>query len=233
MVNDRDTEQQALEDEDESEDDDYVPSASEGEDDGDVEGVVDSDSDVETEGKRRKKFKDVSSKKLAGDDVTKVMSPEEEKAKSDALWAELNADDKPVTKAATSASSSSFKKSTEEVVNDDKGPLATLKVATLPTVSGLAALRQASSGLKPKPATSRLSSLVAGFGKKNQPSTLLKTKADWDSYKSEAGISEELREHTKSKDSFVERQAFLQRTDVRQFEQEKAVRDRNRARQMK
>lgn len=71
----------------------------------------------------------------------------------------------------------------------------------------------------------RLSSL-----KKKKDSVLTKSVKDWQELKQEEGLTEELAEHTKSKDSFVERQAFLQRADLRQFEQEKSVRDKIRSR---
>ena len=73
----------------------------------------------------------------------------------------------------------------------------------------------------------RLSALT-----KKKEGVLAKSKSDWERMKKEEGLVEELSEHVKSKDSFVERQAFLQRADVRQFEQEKSVRDKIRARRL-
>lgn len=75
-----------------------------------------------------------------------------------------------------------------------------------------------------------INDLVANLGKKQKLSTLNKTKLDWDMFKQEEGIADDLKNHTKNKNSFVERQAFLQRTDLKQFELEKSIRDKNRTR---
>ena len=74
-----------------------------------------------------------------------------------------------------------------------------------------------------------LADRLSALGKKKE-SVLTKSQRDWQQLKQDEGLVEELAEHTKSKDSFVERQAFLQRADVRQFEQEKSVRDKIRSR---
>ncbi|XP_065199957.1 craniofacial development protein 1 isoform X10 [Planococcus citri] len=73
-----------------------------------------------------------------------------------------------------------------------------------------------------------LSSVLGQIGKKNKLSILEKTKLDWNSYKKEEGIDEQLKIHNKGKDGFLERQDFLQRTDLRQFEIEKAMRSSSR-----
>lgn len=61
-------------------------------------------------------------------------------------------------------------------------------------------------------------------GKKQKMSTLEKSKMDWDAFKSEEGITEELAIHNRGKEGYVERKNFLERVDHRQFELEKAVR---------
>ncbi|KAM4733937.1 craniofacial development protein 1 [Anableps anableps] len=61
-------------------------------------------------------------------------------------------------------------------------------------------------------------------GKKQKMSTLEKSKMDWDAFKSEEGITEELAIHNRGREGFVERKNFLERVDHRQFELEKAVR---------
>ncbi|XP_060779940.1 craniofacial development protein 1 [Neoarius graeffei] len=60
--------------------------------------------------------------------------------------------------------------------------------------------------------------------KKPKMSTLEKSKLDWDSFKVEEGISEELAIHNRGKEGYVERKNFLERVDRRQFELEKNVR---------
>lgn len=61
-------------------------------------------------------------------------------------------------------------------------------------------------------------------GKKQKISTLEKSKMDWDAFKSEEGINEELAIHNRGREGYVERKNFLERVDHRQFELEKAVR---------
>ncbi|CAG7834517.1 unnamed protein product [Allacma fusca] len=64
--------------------------------------------------------------------------------------------------------------------------------------------------------------------KKQKMGTLEKTKLDWQAFKKDKGIEDELKTHVKSKDGYVDRQEFLQRTDLRQFEIEKNLRARQR-----
>ena len=70
-----------------------------------------------------------------------------------------------------------------------------------------------------------LSNRLTALRPKKKESVLSRSKTDWERLKQDEGLVEELSEHLKSRESFVERQAFLQRADVRQFEQEKSVRD--------
>lgn len=73
-----------------------------------------------------------------------------------------------------------------------------------------------------------LSGLLGRFGgKKPKMSTLEKSKMDWDAFKSEEGITEELAIHNRGREGYVERKNFLERVDHRQFELEKAVRLNN------
>ncbi|XP_037539151.1 craniofacial development protein 1 [Nematolebias whitei] len=70
-----------------------------------------------------------------------------------------------------------------------------------------------------------MSSLLGRIcGKKQKMSTLEKSKMDWDAFKSEEGITEELAIHNRGKEGYVERKNFLERVDHRQFELEKEVR---------
>lgn len=85
----------------------------------------------------------------------------------------------------------------------------------------------------PPKRSSGLGSLVSSLTKKPKMSTLNKTKLDWEGYKKDEGLEDELRNHRKNKDNFVDRQAFLQRTDLKQFEKEKAIREKQRLTQSK
>ena len=73
-----------------------------------------------------------------------------------------------------------------------------------------------------------LSSILGQIGKKNKLSILEKSKLDWNSFKKQEGIEEQLQTHNKGKDGFLEKQDFLQRTDLRRFEIEKAMRTSSR-----
>ncbi|EFN78166.1 craniofacial development protein 1 [Harpegnathos saltator] len=73
-----------------------------------------------------------------------------------------------------------------------------------------------------------ISSVLGQIGKKAKISTLEKSKLDWDSYKKQENIEEELHTHNKGKDGYLERQDFLQRADLRQFEIEKQLRNSSR-----
>jgi len=73
-----------------------------------------------------------------------------------------------------------------------------------------------------------LSSVLGQIGKKTKLSVLEKTKLDWDGFKKNEGLNEELKTFNKGKDGYLERQDFLQRTDVRQFEIEKSLRQTKR-----
>ncbi|XP_055002351.1 craniofacial development protein 1 [Sorex araneus] len=80
----------------------------------------------------------------------------------------------------------------------------------------------AGSGLK-RP--SGMSSLLGKIGAKKQKlSTLEKSKLDWESFKEEEGIGEELAIHNRGKEGYIERKAFLDRVDHRQFEIERDLR---------
>lgn len=67
-----------------------------------------------------------------------------------------------------------------------------------------------------------LSSVLGQISKKPKISTLEKSKLDWESFKDQEGIHDELQNF--NKDGFLEKQAFLQRTDERQFEIERDIR---------
>ncbi|XP_030366891.1 craniofacial development protein 1-like [Strigops habroptila] len=174
------------------------------------------------------------------------------KKKEDALWASFLSDvgQKPKAVAATQAEKAEGEKSgnklqkkpkdsgkvtitkifdfadeevrvTKEVDSTSKEAKAFLKQqekwqsaapSSLPTVSGVK-----------RP--SGMSSLLEKIGSKKQKmSTLEKSKLDWENFKEEEGIVEELAIHNRGKDGYIERKAFLERVDHRQFEIERDLR---------
>ncbi|ERE78264.1 craniofacial development protein 1 [Cricetulus griseus] len=89
-------------------------------------------------------------------------------------------------------------------------------------VTSAAAALPAGSGIK---RSSGMSSLLGKIGaKKQKMSTLEKSKLDWESFKEEEGIGEELAIHNRGKEGYIERKAFLDRVDHRQFEIERDLR---------
>lgn len=73
-----------------------------------------------------------------------------------------------------------------------------------------------------------MSSILGKLGsKKMKMSTLEKSKLDWECFKEQEGISDELAIHNRGKDGYIERKAFLERVDYRQFELEREIRLKN------
>ena len=51
-----------------------------------------------------------------------------------------------------------------------------------------------------------------------------KSKADWDRFVAAEGIREDLATHNRGRNGYLERRAFLERTDYREFERERDIR---------
>lgn len=81
-------------------------------------------------------------------------------------------------------------------------------------------------GKRPPMRTGGLSGLASQLSgnKKQKLSVLEKSKLDWDTFKQDEGITEDLKTFNQGKMGFLERQAFLERADVKQFEIEKNFR---------
>lgn len=74
-----------------------------------------------------------------------------------------------------------------------------------------------------------IGNVLSHLGRKQKISTLEKSKLDWDRFKKDENIEEELQKHNKGKDGYLERQDFLERADLRRFEIEKNIRNVERA----
>ncbi|XP_062535352.1 craniofacial development protein 1-like [Armigeres subalbatus] len=109
-------------------------------------------------------------------------------------------------------------------VTEDVSRSQTLKTASKPALGAFNGNAGTVKQLGARPSGGGLGAVLSQLGKKNKLSTLEKTKLDWNSFKRTQGIEEELQTHNKGKDGFLERQDFLQRADVRQFEIEKSFR---------
>ncbi|XP_014641346.1 PREDICTED: LOW QUALITY PROTEIN: craniofacial development protein 1-like [Ceratotherium simum simum] len=159
---------------------------------------------LSTQVKKGEETEETSSSKLLVKAEELEKSKETEKVKITKVF-DFAGEELRVTKEvdATSKKAKSFFKQ-----NEKKNPQANVPAA-LPSLP-------AGSGLK---RSSGMSSLLGKFGaKKQKMSTLEKSKLDWESFKEEEGISEELAIHNQGKEGYIERKAFLDRVDHRQFE---------------
>ncbi|XP_050075333.1 craniofacial development protein 1 [Anopheles maculipalpis] len=183
------------------------------------------------------------------------LDEEEEKRRTDALWADFlgggsSSNSSPQKGKTTTTKVAEVKKSVPEVKSTPSAKAAPENKR--PTVAQLfefageqivltednnGKVNEASSAVLkpsiPKTVTPRasggLGSVLSQISKKTQLSTLEKTKLDWNSFKRSQGIEEELQTHNKGKDGFLERRDFLERTDYRQFEIEKTLRQTKRS----
>nr|CAI5819964.1 unnamed protein product [Callosobruchus analis] len=71
---------------------------------------------------------------------------------------------------------------------------------------------------------SGINNVLSQLSKKPKISTLEKSKLDWDKFKKEENIEEELQTFNKGKDGYLDKQDFLERADLRRFEIEKEIR---------
>ncbi|XP_034249859.1 craniofacial development protein 1 [Thrips palmi] len=184
------------------------------------------------------------------------LTEEEEKKKADSLWADFMKDVGPIkrptpasSKAGNSSSSPAVKTALPKTVSTEKENKVENKVKitqifefagekvevtkevaadstearlSLPIAGG------PSRGTAPRGRGGGLSAVLSQIGKKSKISTLEKSKLDWERFKRDEGLQEEIQTHNRGKDGYLEKQDFLQRADLRQFEIEKQLRSNNR-----
>ncbi|XP_078067060.1 craniofacial development protein 1 isoform X5 [Mustelus asterias] len=150
-----------------------------------------------------------------------------EKKKADDLWASFLSDvgqkPKPVATTPTSRKENILvdqEKLSEpqDVVKDSEKPKALGKV-TITKVFDFAGEE-----VKVKRPSAIGNILGKMGGKKQKMSTLEKSKIDWEAFKEKEGISDELAIYNRGKEGYIERKAFLDRVDHRQFELERDIR---------
>jgi hypothetical protein len=81
----------------------------------------------------------------------------------------------------------------------------------------------------PPTATGGLDSVLKEIEGPGKLSTVAKTSADWDSFKSKHQVQEELEKKAQSNQAFLVKQDFLKRVDERRFEHERKQRDKERS----
>lgn len=148
----------------------------------------------------------------------KVPDPEEEKRKADAIWADfLSSTDTPFepksneSNGRISTSSKPATSTTSKQIIPAKAPVVkeifefageTIEIpskSTEPEKSANAAPKIAAAGFK-RNAGGGLASVLNQLTKKNKLSVLEKTKLDWDGFKSNEGINEELQTHNRGRE---------------------------------
>ncbi|KAH8236872.1 hypothetical protein KR032_006903 [Drosophila birchii] len=169
---------------------------------------------------------------IASDNIKRSLEREElqsdeeaDKTRSDSLWADFlsDVDSKRITKTATNSDKGTSK--TVIPVNSNA-----VELSCPPRVEGSDGFDtdpRVCSSKRPVECSS-VSKVLSRFTKKKKTSVLEESKADWKDFKTDEGIDEDLRTHNKGKDGYLERQEFLQRTDLRQFEIEKKMRQSSR-----
>jgi hypothetical protein len=178
-------------DDGEEEDDDYSPNKNEN--DGDEEH---SDTSEETEhdadeSNEEKKETEANIKSL-------------DESKVDELWKSFTSTTSNSKTTTTAAATDSPKPVTKVV--DYAGEKVTISVPTPPSLK--------------RPAASSSASVLdrLGIGKKQKISTLEKSRLDWAAHKESESLTDDLDSHRRGKDSYVERKAFLERSELRQHD---------------
>lgn len=191
-----------------------------------------------------------------GKDV--LESDEEDKSKTDALWAHFLSDVKTVSSEERENSNQSHcpagimngisikglaekpkeerqsgeptkpKKITVTEVVDFAGEEVTVQKLLNTADVKTGGLRATTGYKRTMPAGSGINSVLNQIGKKKKISVLEKSQHDWNSFKRTEGIAEDLKTHNKGRDGYLDRQDFLERTDLRQFEIEKSLRQSRR-----
>ncbi|XP_057321407.1 craniofacial development protein 1 [Microplitis mediator] len=207
-----------------------------------------------SKGNKRKKIesKDVDNEDEEDKSEKKIVSEEEEKLRADSLWADFMKDTGTVSKPKPQKSSNSSQENSQivrpkveekvkitkifefagEEVKVEKQVAANSAEARLILSSTEKSLNQSELNNDSRKTVRRgrggslggISSVLGQIGRKAKISTLEKSKLDWDNFKKQENLDEEITTHNRGKDGYLERQDFLQRADVRQFEIEKELR---------
>lgn len=188
----------------------------------------DDENDSKKKRKRRKKKSQFTKREEPiKQELKPVVDPEEEKRKEDALWAEFLGESEPPAPSTSTVTSSVTKKNIpkeaksssvpkpppqeetkifefagEEIIvvqnQNQQNILQTTSQNPSNTVSTASPLVTA--GVKRPSSGGGLSSVLNQISKKNKLSILQKTKLDWDGFKSNEGIAEELQTHNRGRD---------------------------------
>jgi hypothetical protein len=191
----------------EDEDDDYCPTKNDNEhSDASDESEHDVDEDPQNEQIGNTKQDDLK------------ITPYDE-SKTNELWKNFSSSTKSSSSKTTDSPKVTSEKPTPKpaIVATNKifeyaGEKVQVPVTTAPTT--------ASSLKRPAPSSTASNSLLdrLGIGKKQKLSTLEKSRLDWSTHKQTESLIEDLDSHRRGKDSYVERKAFLQRSELREHD---------------
>lgn len=227
-----------------------VHSASEVETDDDLDNDSDDKETSNTTKSRKRKITSKSqSKKVKLEVSTEISSQsieidngEDEKKHADSLWAAFLSDTGTSTKSAIESpkeeilpKATSVKRNVSNVNTSEKPKVEKRTVTEIFDYAGevvkvtkeveIVDTKTPGSSCKGKTGGSKLGEILNQIGKKNKISTIEKTKLDWNSFKRNEGLEEEIQTFNKGKHGYLERQDFLERADLRQFEIEKSLRN--------
>jgi hypothetical protein len=188
----------------EDEDDDYCPTKNDNEhSDASDESEHDVDEDPQNEQIGNTKQDDLK------------ITPYDE-SKTNELWKNFSSSTKSSSTTKTdnpkTTTEVQSQKSTTSQIFEYAGEKVQVPVTTAPTT--------ASSLKRPAPSSTASNSLLdrLGIGKKQKLSTLEKSRLDWSTHKQTESLIEDLDSHRRGKDSYVERKAFLQRSELREHD---------------
>jgi len=150
-------------------------------------------------------------------------SDESKSKKNEELWSNFLSDVK-TSPTKTNKGESSKPVTQNILVQLIKSPTNTsaAKAPTTPTKS------TTTSSLEARPKGSGIASILNKINKQPKLSTLEKSRQDWEEFKKSENIEEDLNKHSKGKESYLEKRAFLERADYRQYEIEKGLRTKER-----
>ncbi|CAF0983392.1 unnamed protein product [Brachionus calyciflorus] len=226
-------------DDDDEEDEDYVPDKESDDEESDTE-------------RKKRKIQDESDEDEFSSESNKVIKSkkndeiepitEENKKKADEIWTSFLKDVKSVpakpnidygkkyesTSTNTKTVTQELNKKTDQIKSrtnfsnfESKSELKEPELVEKET-------NDISSKIEPKKKPLGMAGILEKIGKQEKLSTLDKSKIDWEQFKKEQKIEEDLATQTKGKDSYLDKQAFLERADLRQFELEKELRNKER-----
>ena len=179
-------------DDDDEEDDDYCPTAKDHEA---------SESSAEEE----------SHEDIKEPDNDSNVKPYDE-SKTDELWKSLTSDSKTTAAAVKPAVETPKPAPVITKIFEFAGEKISVPVPST-TSSSLSSKRPAGGSSSSSSVLDRL-----GIGKKQKLSTLEKSRLDWQAHKDSEALTEDLESHRRGKDSYVEKKAFLQRSETREHD---------------